>query len=154
MGLSFHPGSAKGCNKASTVFKWRWSYSSNCKEENAYSEVSKWMEKKHVLRSTAHHPMQLPGEAQPPVHTQCKLTACASAELHGGPWSSLLYKGFLNWRTHLSPEQKDRHTLLDLSITVPSQVSASYITNCESTDLVAKHNSAYLAANLHKNWYF
>lgn len=48
----------------------------------------------------------------------------------------------------------DRHTLLDLSITVPSQVSASYIMHSKNTDLVAKLNSAYQAANLHKNWCF
>lgn len=44
----------------------------------------------------------------------------------------------------------DRHTLLDLSITVPSQVRARYIIYSKNTDLVAKPNSAYLVANLHK----
>lgn len=44
----------------------------------------------------------------------------------------------------------DRHTLLDLSITVPSQVRARYIIYSKNTDLVAKPNRAYLVANLHK----
>lgn len=101
--------SAKGCNKVSTVFRRRWSYSSNSIEENAYLHICRWAWGWRKGMCCAPQPITQSSSWEEPNLSQAHnaswlavpLQSCS--EGHGPP----LCKGFLNWWTHLPPEQKE-----------------------------------------------
>lgn len=122
-------------------------------EDKAYGALHNALSKAAPWRSAAHHTCITPTAMPLPSRKQ-KL------------WRTLLGAVILliAWRlseqrnASVSRAEKNimayRHTLLDLSRTILSQVRPSYVMHFKSTGWMAKTNSAHSAADLHINWSF